>query len=195
VASLGYPIAAVSHETPSEPRGPWVVPGRYTAILTVDGRTYRAPLRVRMDPRVATPRAGLALQLALAQRIVTGVRQDSAALSEVRVVRARLAEVRGRAGADSLRPAIDSLAGDLARLEAGSGSSERGLARLADDLAGLYDVIEGTDAAPTTQAQGALTHIERGLAGALDRWRTVQGAGVAALGRRLHQAGLPSFDK
>ncbi len=195
VAGRGYPIAAVSHETPSEPRGPWVVPGRYTAILTVDGRTYRAPLRVRMDPRVPATRSGLGLQLALAQHIVTGLQQDSAALAELRALRARLADVRGRADADSLRPAIDSLAGDLARLEAGSGSSERGFARLADDLAGLYDVVEGGDAAPTTQAQSTLVRVERGLAVALDRWRALQGAAVASLGHRLHAAGLPLLDK
>jgi photosystem II stability/assembly factor-like uncharacterized protein len=33
--------------------GPLVLPGLYTVVLTVNGRTYRQPLRVRMDPRAA----------------------------------------------------------------------------------------------------------------------------------------------
>src|SRR5256885_9981553 len=46
-----YPIAAVYRDTPREPRGPWVVPGRYTARLTVAGQAYVQPLTVTMDPR------------------------------------------------------------------------------------------------------------------------------------------------
>src|SRR5437762_10848978 len=55
----GYPIAAVYRDTPREPRGPIVVPGRYTVRLTVGGRTLAETVTVRMDPRVTTPPAGL----------------------------------------------------------------------------------------------------------------------------------------
>ena len=60
VLDYGYPIAAVVHDTPREPRGPWVVPGQYTVRLTVGGREYTQPLTVRMDPRVTTTPAALA---------------------------------------------------------------------------------------------------------------------------------------
>src|SRR2546428_4607485 len=53
----GYPIAAVYRDTPREPRGPIVIPGRYTVRLTVDGRIHAETLSVRMDPRVTTPAA------------------------------------------------------------------------------------------------------------------------------------------
>ena len=39
VTRFGYPIAAVPGDTPREPRGPWVLPGRYRVRLTVGGRT------------------------------------------------------------------------------------------------------------------------------------------------------------
>ena len=48
-----------------EPRGPWVLPGTYAVQLTVDGKTLTQPLRVKMDPRVATSPAGLAQQFKL----------------------------------------------------------------------------------------------------------------------------------
>ena len=56
------PIAALLHDTPDDPRGPFVAPGRYELRLTVDGATYRQPLTVTMDPRITTSPAGLERQ-------------------------------------------------------------------------------------------------------------------------------------
>ena len=56
------PIAALLQDTPEDPRGPFVAPGRYEIRLTVDGAVYRQPLTVRMDPRIATPQQGLVRQ-------------------------------------------------------------------------------------------------------------------------------------
>ena len=53
--------------------GPMVLPGTYTATLTVDGRSYSQPLTVVQDPRVAVPAAALAAQFRLQQRMVAGV--------------------------------------------------------------------------------------------------------------------------
>ena len=59
------------------PAGPYVVPGRYTVRLTVDGRSYEQPVDVREDPRVKVPAAVRAewtaslLRIADAQRRAT----------------------------------------------------------------------------------------------------------------------------
>src|SRR5256885_14358107 len=97
-----YPIAAVYRDTPREPRGPWVVPGRYTARVTVAGQAYVQPLTVTMDPRVALPPGALARQFALASRLVAALRGDSAALEQVRALRKELKAVRERAGTGPL---------------------------------------------------------------------------------------------
>jgi len=47
-----YPIAAVYGNTPPTPTSPWVMPGTYTAVLTVNGKAYTQPFMVKMDPRV-----------------------------------------------------------------------------------------------------------------------------------------------
>jgi hypothetical protein len=57
-----YPIAAVYGNTAPESTSPWVMPGNYTAVLTVNGKTYTQSLKVVMDPRVKTPVADLQLQ-------------------------------------------------------------------------------------------------------------------------------------
>ncbi|GMV06860.1 MAG: hypothetical protein AMXMBFR53_31350 [Gemmatimonadota bacterium] len=65
----GYPISAIDGYTPAEPRGPIALPGTYTVRLTVDGTVHTQTLRVKMDPRVTTSAADLALQFDLSMRI------------------------------------------------------------------------------------------------------------------------------
>jgi photosystem II stability/assembly factor-like uncharacterized protein len=64
-----YPIAAVAGNTLPEPRGLFVLPGTYQARLNVDGRSYRQPIVVRMDPRVKTPAADLTQQFNLSKEV------------------------------------------------------------------------------------------------------------------------------
>src|SRR5437764_593550 len=54
-------IAAVPGlDTPLDPRGQLVAPGRYTAVLTVDGKSQQVPLDVVADPRVTEADYGAA---------------------------------------------------------------------------------------------------------------------------------------
>jgi photosystem II stability/assembly factor-like uncharacterized protein len=57
-----YPIAAVYGNTAPEATSPWVMPGNYTAVLTVNGKSYTQTIKVKMDPRVTTPIADLQAQ-------------------------------------------------------------------------------------------------------------------------------------
>ena len=57
-----YPISALYERTHAEPQGPFVVPGKYEVRLTVDGKTYKQPLVVEMDPRVKVTQAELQQQ-------------------------------------------------------------------------------------------------------------------------------------
>lgn len=50
-ARQGLPISAIWGDTPFEPRGEWVKPGKFTVRLTVDGKTMEQKLEVRADPR------------------------------------------------------------------------------------------------------------------------------------------------
>jgi hypothetical protein len=69
-----YPMSAVPHETPADPLGPLVVPGRYTVKLEADGHIYSQPLTVRRDPRETTTAAAFTAQLALEQKLMAGLK-------------------------------------------------------------------------------------------------------------------------
>ncbi len=78
--SFSYPISAIVGQTVPEPLGPFVVPGRYTVRLTVDGQTHTQPLTVRMDPRVKTPVVDIRSQGTLAWRLWDGINRARAAM-------------------------------------------------------------------------------------------------------------------
>ncbi len=153
-----YPISAIAHDTPREPRGPIALPGTYTARLTAAGQTLTRTLTVRMDPRVRTATPVLRAQFALAQRIAEAMRRDSTALAAVHALRPAAAPGgRGQRGA-----------GGAGGAGAGGGDSlavlERNLTRLGGELGTLLEIVDGADAAPTSQAVQAVTRIERELA-------------------------------
>ncbi len=74
-----YPISAIYGDTPREPQGPLVLPGRYTVRLTVNGKRYERTLEIKMDPRVETPEAGLQAGFDLASRICRLMDADASA--------------------------------------------------------------------------------------------------------------------
>src|SRR5438093_493901 len=164
-----------------EPRGPWVLPGRYAVRLAVGGETRTQPLVVRMDPRAQLVPGALAQQFALALRIVAALRGDSAALQRVRAVRMEVKRARERVG-QGAAAALDSLDGRAAALESGVGEpppppGQRGkenLIRLNGDLVAVYGVVEGADATPTAAARAALGDLERALAELLTRLRELE---------------------
>src|SRR6185312_7569114 len=192
-----YPISAILHDTPRTPLGPSVLPGRFTVRLTVGGRTFAEPLEVRMDPRVQTPEAGLARQLALAQRITSAMHRDYTALTQVRALRSQLAARRRSAGDSTtaiskiMGGMEDSLAALAGERRGGSASpNEDNLVRLNGDLLALLNVIEGADADPTTQAAAAVPAIERRLDAAIARWQSLKTKEVHALDMRLEHRSI-----
>jgi hypothetical protein len=158
--------------------------------LTVDGRGYTQPLVVRMDPRVRTPSAALALQHATSLRLADGLRRAAEALGQVRGVRSQLQALRGKGGAE-VQTSVTSLDEQAASLEEGTQApAAPGLRSLAEDVAALYGVVEGVDAAPTSQALAAVDARLGMLDAALARWRTLRQQDVDRLNQRLRAGGL-----
>ncbi len=164
-------MSAIAHDTPSDPRGPWVVPGTYTVWLGVDGHTFEQPLVVRMDPRVPVSTADLETQHALSLRLLAVWRADSAAADRVHARRAALT------GTDA---ATDSLRRDLTALEGRSsgpwwarGGGGKDFAALASDCQRALDTIQRSDSAPTPALAEAVPAAERALAALLERERVL----------------------
>jgi hypothetical protein len=186
-ANFSYPIAAIYRNTPRVPGGPWVAPGTYTVRLMVDGKAFRQPLAVRMDPRVTTSALGLQEQQRLSLQLYEGIRQAFAAQQQVRGWRAHVRSVRERASA-TLATSLDDMDRKLAGLDAGTGDN---LGRLHSDLSSLLNLIQGADVTPTTQARDAAAERMGALDGLLVRVSDLRAGELTALNAQLRAAGLP----
>ena len=120
--------------------GPMVVPGTYTAKLTVNGRSSSQSFEVIADPRVPVDAAALARQLRLQQRMVSGITATYHAFNFIQQIHPALAG-----------QSIDATLTDIVNGPTGIGAAHRDLARrLNDALVGDADpapsVVAGVDA-------------------------------------------------
>jgi photosystem II stability/assembly factor-like uncharacterized protein len=200
-----YPISATPGETAREPRGPWALPGQYTARLTVGGKTYTQPLTIKMDPRVKTPATTLAQMHATSLRLFDAMASDSAIMEQSRALRAQLrdARTRGAANADATR-ALDAFEQQLNAIvgQAGGGRGGRGggrgggagaqptIASINGELLSMLNTIEESDVAPTSAVSAAVANVEREFAALVSRWSVLRGQGLTDLNTKLRAAGL-----
>ena len=176
-----YPISAVPHDTPEYPLGPRAVPGVYTVVLTVAGRTYRQTLTLKGDPRVHVLPAALDAQFAMEQRLTTAMNQSFDAIQQITKFRQDLKRRTGESSGVSEEqiPALDKKAADLAGGGAGAGGfGARGGAdsftSLNLECAQLYAQIDGADAAPTVAQQDAARDLGTKSDTLLTQWKQLQ---------------------
>jgi hypothetical protein len=189
--SYEYTIAAMDGEnTPVEPRGPLVVPARYTVRLTAGGQRYEQPLVVAPDPRTAVSADVLAGKLEIEKRIVASMSSSFESLERVRAVRRQAGGLKERAG--SL-----AAAGALAALDKKAAAFDEGLESFAhtnSTLGAILTAIDAADAAPTATQTRACDDLRKALETRQAQWKTLEVEDLAALNATLRQAGLPPIE-
>jgi hypothetical protein len=145
--------------------GPMVVPGTYTAKLTVDGRSSTQSFDVIADPRVPVDAAAFGRQFRLQQRTVAGITATYNAFNFIQRIRPSL----------SGGP-VDTTLAEIINGASGIGAAHRDLARR------LNDMLVG-DADPTPSVIEGVDAPCRAIDAAFDRLRQLQASnpGVAAL--------------
>jgi hypothetical protein len=101
----GLPISAVPRGTPRVPEGVLVIPGRYTVVLEIDGRTLQRTLEIAMDPRVTMAPSALREQYSLARELAAMMDRSYAA--------AAAAKARGEATKAAALASLNADAGTL----------------------------------------------------------------------------------
>jgi hypothetical protein len=129
-----------------------------------------------------------------------GMRQAREALGQVRKLRAQLKELQGKGPEKALADALAELDKKAAALEGAErgrgerppeGRREPSLAGLSQEMQQLMNILQGADAAPTTQATEACEETGKTLRDLLARWGELTDKDVKALNERLSKAGLP----
>jgi photosystem II stability/assembly factor-like uncharacterized protein len=190
----GYSIAAAYGEDAIMiPEGPLVVPGIYQVKLTVDGRSYTAPLEVKLDPRVKIPQLALGQQLALEMKISETMNQSYSGVQQIKNLRARLAELQTKLSSDpnakTTLDAISALDKKAAELIAVEQSYPPvgiiSIASLNGALSSLIFDVDGADSAPTAQAAAAFVNYKRLLDQQLAKWNALKANDLPALNALL----------
>ncbi|HEY0407417.1 MAG TPA: hypothetical protein VGC89_16915 [Pyrinomonadaceae bacterium] len=192
-----YPISAVYRNTAPAATSPWAMPGQYTVVLTVGGKSYTRPLALKMDPRVKTSNADLAQQFELSKQLYDEWVRLEPLNKRLNSLSAELTALRARAGAqgttatqlDALNQKLQELAGSANR-RPGAPLNLLVLTRVQT----LFRIIQDADVAPSTPIAAAVTDIRRESSSLLERWRAIESQDIPALNRQLQGAGLPQVE-
>jgi hypothetical protein len=185
------PDHAIAGQTPRyQPQGPLIVPGQYELVLTVEGKTYRQPLSVELDPRVHATPADLLAQEELGRKLAAWMDETAGAYDEVAALGKVLADRKKTLASSSpSKEATDALAElekQLSALESGS-EEARGFGVLNRDIARYLTMIDSADLRPTESARAAAAAACQAYKKDVALWNKVNAEGVPALNKYLEQ--------
>jgi hypothetical protein len=195
-----YPIAAVHRNTAPEATSPWAMPGNYTVVLTVAGKTFQQTLTVVMDPRVKTSQSDLAEQFRLSKQVYDEWWMLSSISESFRVLRGQLTDLRPRVPEGELKIHVDALAAKLLALSGagGGGPGAAGpratLTTTTGRLRTLFNLMEEVDLRPTPQAAAAVPEVIKDSRSLQEGWQAIKSQDIPALNQELRGAGLPLLD-
>lgn len=165
---------AFGQNTPVEPEGPQVLPGKYQVRFTVEGQSLTAPLEVTMDPRVKATAQELQTQFALEMKIYNAMQQTSQAMQAIQALLMSHSADDARLNSAAALAGLDR-SGAPAQPRARQQANTPTLTSVNGALERLAGVVDSADAAPTTQAVQATDHALDQLRTLLAEWQTLQG--------------------
>ena len=193
-----YPIAAIPHDTPRLPLGPNVLPGNYTVRLTADGKSYSAPVTVKMDPRVKISATALQKKYQAEMRLASVLSDTSQAVLQGNALRDQLKKL-GERSSGALKEIVEATQKRLLAVLGAPGgffapvSEEVTLSRANGQANTLYGQIWQVDAEPSVSQTQAISALDRDYESVMKRWNEFKNTDIAELNRQLRDARLPEL--
>jgi photosystem II stability/assembly factor-like uncharacterized protein len=184
-----YSIAAVpGRSTPLLPAGPYVLPGRYEARLSVDSRTLRQSFTVAQDPRRHETPDELRSLLDFEREAIGSLEAAADAASQVTRLEARLAALDTNPRARGARPLLAQVRKELAAVAGTDAGASPGT--LEERLRSLETDLESSDAPPTESERQLLADSRVRMEPALQRLEALRSGALARLDARLRALGV-----
>jgi len=196
----GGATGAVPHRTYPTANAPWAAPGSYVVQLTADGKTYKQPLTLRLDPRVKTAPADLATLASLSREMYDGARSARVAYDQARALVAQLDSLQG-SEVDGFKQAVVALApppspaGSRGGFAGGGQRGGRGgatvstLESVSTAMMAAALAMQSADVAPTARDVAACANARRDSATVMARWTKLKTTDLAALNAKRKAAG------
>ena len=194
-AQYDYGIGAIDgRDTPLLPEGMLAMPGRYSAVLHVEGHDYRQSLTVQADPRVAVDADAVQAAMALSQQVVAALDLHYVASAELQSAGKQVDALSKRIAADHAKAALAKQLTDftvkLAPLKSGEAEDSIKLDAIGGALIALEVDLEATDRAPTDPQRAVHAQYSSRLDRALAAWSSIKSTDLPALNAALHAAGV-----
>jgi photosystem II stability/assembly factor-like uncharacterized protein len=137
---------------PDSADGPTVVPGTYTAVLQYGSQTLRAPVVVKLDPRIHPAAGDLEARLALEMELLGAID---------RLDRSIAAALNAHSLAGAQRSQVDSAIANMVMLDVHSSEADvMKPTKIREQLAFLLNSLEGAYARPTAAEYAAAKDLE-----------------------------------
>jgi photosystem II stability/assembly factor-like uncharacterized protein len=190
-----FPISATYRNTAPEATSPWAVPGDYTVMLTVDGKTFSQPLRIEMDPRVKTSAADVQQHFDLSWKLYQLRLKLAPIGKKFGDVAEQLTKLKAKAAErPDITQKMEAFAQTLTKF--GPPHPRPGAPPslfVLESTTRLFNDIQGADAAPTAEVKIAVTDLETKVEPMIDGWHKLLESDLPALNQELKRAGFPEI--
>jgi hypothetical protein len=187
-----------------QPAGPLALPGAFQVRLTVAGKSYTAPLEIKMDPRVKTSAEDLQKQFDLLLKLRDREEDMNRAILGIRDLRIQLQSLEKRLGngeqtkavvsnSADLRKKITTIEEEMIQVNATAQEDEANYpVKLNSKLGYLTGVADSADTAPTETEMVVFDELDKQLEVQLANWRDVLSKDLVALNDSMRKSNVPS---
>jgi hypothetical protein len=184
--------------------GPVALPGNYQVKLTVQGKSYIAPLEIKPDPRVKATQADLEKQFDLRLKIRDRVTQAHDTINQIRDIRAQInalnKRLEGQPQAKAVAEAGKQLDKKMTEVEevlvqTKAKSNQDVLnypIRLNNYLVALGRVVESADGTPTQASYDVFNWLSRQIDEQLAKWREILNTDVPSYDAAVKNQDVPA---
>jgi hypothetical protein len=186
-------------------RGLMVLPGVYQVRLTAEGKSYTAPLELKVDARVKMSNEALQKQVELAGKIIAQVSEIHDAITKIRDARSQTRTLARRFGDDPRYGSFISAAKDFDKksfdleaqlLQVNSKSSESNLnypVLIDERLHSLLFSVESADVAPTQQQYGVYDELQKQAQPLLAQYHDLMAKDLVVLNETVNKLNVPAI--
>jgi photosystem II stability/assembly factor-like uncharacterized protein len=181
-----YGISAIYGQTAPDPTSPWVMPGTYTAKLTVDGTAYTQQIVVKMDPRVKTTLLELKKQYDFSEKCYQEYQQltlEAEKLSNIKTQTERLPDKTNQL----ITSAVNNIQVQIEKLK---NEDTDNISNLKGRLFGLQNLMQGSDMPITAQMTEALSKLDTAFVAINAKYTKLTTVELKVLNAQLRAAGI-----
>lgn len=192
-----YPISAIYKNTAPRPTSPWVMPGNYIVKLSVNGKVFSQPLRIKMDPRIKTSIADLQKQHDLSMLCYEGRKKITAISDETVSVHRQLVELMNKATGE-LSARLKGFDEKVTSIDTGKQqNNSKNFSQVYSVFATSFEILQESDMPLTSQVSEAVTNNQLELKQLEAKWSKIESVELPQLNKALKAEGLReiTFDK